>query len=161
MLVKPLLQWEAKRISEWKYPSKYAVYSRSLERLHPLALHFGVHDGREELIGFAALGSAAYGASVPTDTTALDVAFALEPLRMRQGIGLEFARTVVAFAESQATCIGTTSLRLVVEDWNLVALETCRSMGFIPESTAGTRIVLTRPTKRVAADALDAGYYLG
>ena len=145
MRVSQLMPAEVRNIESWVYPAQYAMYGRSRDSLYPLALCFGVHDRHDDLVGFAILGSSAYGSTLAPDPNSLDLSFAMSPVRMRQGNGNEFMQSVVEFAEAFASYIGALNLRIVVEDWNVVAVSIAKQQGFEVSSLGASQIVLLRP----------------
>lgn len=162
MRIQELRPTEVKDISAWQYPGSFSKFTRTEESLQPRALCFGVHDSADGLTGYLLLGPAAYSGCVTSDPSSLDLAFAMHPLRMRQGRGTEFVRTVAGFAEEQAQYIGALQLRVVIDDWNVVAATVCREVGFEPQTTpTGHDIVFHRPVGRNASQPVLSGHYLG
>lgn len=133
----------AKTIAGWRYPGAYAIYDLTdTARLVP-GTDFAVIDDQEHLVGHCALSVAKDSPGV------LDLCFALDPRRMRQGRGHDFVGTVLRFANRSAAARDCVDVQVTLHDWNQVAIAICRDFGM--REALGAHAVPGQPVRlRVA-----------
>jgi ribosomal-protein-alanine N-acetyltransferase len=82
-------------------------------------------------VGFGCLGADARVPGLAGVDGVLDVGVGMRPDLVGQGLGPEFATTVLEFAATR----GATRLRAVVQDWNSRSLRLVERLGFVPTGT--------------------------
>jgi [ribosomal protein S18]-alanine N-acetyltransferase len=137
MRVRDLTPADLDDIAGWRYEERWAVYDSD----GPLDPGLGywavvddapVGDGRaERLVGFGCLGEDARVPGLAEVDGVLDVGVGMRPDLVGQGLGPEFATTVLDFAGAR----GATRLRAVVQDWNTRSLRLVERLGFVRTGT--------------------------
>jgi [ribosomal protein S18]-alanine N-acetyltransferase len=133
MRVRELTPDDLDDIARWRYDDRWAVYD-SDGPLDPELGYWAVVEGRgenERLVGFGCLGEDARVPGLPEADGVLDVGVGMRPDLVGQGLGPEFATTVLEFARGR----GATRLRAVVQDWNARSLRLVERLGFVRTGT--------------------------
>jgi [ribosomal protein S18]-alanine N-acetyltransferase len=133
MRVRELTPADLDDIAGWRYDDRWAVYD-SEGPLDPGLGYWAVVDGEgaaERLVGFGCLGEDARVPGLPEADGVLDVGVGMRPDLVGQGLGPEFATTVLEFARGR----GATRLRAVVQDWNARSLRLVERLGFVRTGT--------------------------
>jgi RimJ/RimL family protein N-acetyltransferase len=137
-------------IEGWAYDGPWAVYD-SAGPLDPELGYWAVvedTDDGDRLLGFACLGEDARVPGLAAAGGVLDVGVGMRPELVGQGLGPEFAATVLEFAARR----GNGRLRAVVQDWNQRSLRLMSRLGFTATGTHPvgdvTYVVLERPAVR-------------
>jgi [ribosomal protein S18]-alanine N-acetyltransferase len=142
-------------IETWAYDGPWAVYDSDGPLDPELDYWAVVEDTGEEasaapdrLVGFACIGADARVPGLAAVDGVLDVGVGMRPELVGQGLGPEFAETVLAFAGRR----GDARLRAVVQDWNQRSLRLMARLGFTATGTHPvgdvTYVVLERPVVR-------------
>jgi RimJ/RimL family protein N-acetyltransferase len=129
MRIRDLTRADLVDIAGWRYDDRWAVYD-SDGPLDPELGYWAVVEGdgeAERLVGFGCLGADARVAGLPEADGVLDVGVGMRPDLVGQGLGPEFATTVLDFARAR----GATRLRAVVQDWNTRSLRLVERLGFV------------------------------
>lgn len=149
MRVRDLTQADLSDIATWSYDGPWAVYDAD-GPLDPALGYWAVVDDRaagggERLVGYACLGEDARVPGLGETPGVLDVGVGMRPELVGQGLGPDFARTVLAFAAAEG---GAARLRAVVQDWNERSLRLLDRLGFARTGThpvgAVTYVVVER-----------------
>ena len=133
MRVRDLTAADLDDIAGWRYDDRWAVYD-SEGPLDPGLGYWAVVDGEgaaERLVGFGCLGEDARVPGLAEAEGVLDVGVGMRPDLVGQGLGPEFATTVLDFARSR----GATRLRAVVQHWNTRSLRLVERLGFVRTGT--------------------------
>ena len=134
MRVRDLTPADLDDIETWAYDGAWSVYDSEGGRLDPELGYWAVVQvvgDDERLVGFGCLGEDARVPGLPEAEGTLDVGVGMRPDLVGQGLGLEFATTVLDFAAVR----GATTLRAVVQDWNSRSLRLVERLGFVRTGT--------------------------
>src|SRR5919112_1793756 len=133
MRVRDLTPADLEDIAGWRYDDRWAVYD-SDGPLDPGLGYWAVVDDvpsgdgtAERLVGFGCLGEDARVPGLTEADGVLDVGVGMRPDLVGQGLGPDFATTVLDFARQR----GATRLRAVVQDWNTRSLRLVERLGFV------------------------------
>jgi RimJ/RimL family protein N-acetyltransferase len=134
MRIRDLTDADLDDIQTWAYDGAWSVYDSEGGRLDPAMGYWAVVDGSgddERLVGFGCLGEDARVPGLAEVDGVLDVGVGMRPDLVGQGLGPEFATTVLDFAHSR----GATRLRAVVQEWNTRSLRLVERLGFLRTGT--------------------------
>ena len=134
MRVRDLTEADLDDIQAWAYDGAWSVYDSEGGRLDPATGYWAVVDGTgddERLVGFGCLGEDARVPGLAEVEGVLDVGVGMRPDLVGQGLGPEFATTVLDFAQAR----GATRLRAVVQEWNTRSLRLVERLGFVRTGT--------------------------
>jgi ribosomal-protein-alanine N-acetyltransferase len=130
----PMTEDDARAVVAWRYEPPYDVYDVLPAHRDETAQSFvdpslGYHAARldGELVGFCCFGADARVPGGDYRDDLLDVGLGLRPDRTGRGIGLEFVRSVLAFAEATRAPSGC---RLTVAGFNERAIRVYERAGF-------------------------------
>jgi ribosomal-protein-alanine N-acetyltransferase len=130
----PMTEDDARAVVAWRYEPPYDVYDVLPAHRDETARSFvdpslGYHAARldGELVGFCCFGADARVPGGDYRDDLLDVGLGLRPDRTGRGIGLEFVRSVLAFAEATRAPSGC---RLTVAGFNQRAIRVYERAGF-------------------------------
>jgi [ribosomal protein S18]-alanine N-acetyltransferase len=139
----PITRTDAQAISRWRYEGPYAVYNGSpasvTSLLQPRYLYHSVHDELGELVGYFCFGedarvSAGRGPGLYDREDALDVGLGMRPDLTGRGLGEQFVRAGLHFAED---AYSPPAFRLTVATFNRRAIRVYERAGFEPVDTFG------------------------
>ena len=133
--LRPITEPEARSISRWSYPGPYAVYDGNPNALPSLLdPRFDYHvvlDERGDLVGYFCFGMDATVSAGRRlglyDGSALDVGLGLRPDLTGRGLGPEFVRAGLRFAEER---YAPEAFRLTVAAFNARAVKVYEAVGF-------------------------------
>jgi [ribosomal protein S18]-alanine N-acetyltransferase len=139
----PITRIDAQAISRWRYDGPYAVYNGSpasvASLLQPRYLYHSVHDVLGELVGYFCFGedarvSAGRRPGLYDREDALDVGLGMRPDLTGKGLGEEFVRAGLEFAEETYS---PPAFRLTVATFNQRAIRVYERVGFERVETFG------------------------
>jgi [ribosomal protein S18]-alanine N-acetyltransferase len=130
---------DARIILTWKYEAPYSIYNypasetiiaQMLERRSP---YYAARNEQRELVGFFCFGTVAqvWDNDIPalsTEDHIIDIGLAMRPDLTGKGLGLDFVKAGLCFAEEQFT---PQRFRLFVLAWNQRAIRVYEKAGFI------------------------------
>ena len=137
--LKPLEEWHARDILNWRYPKPYDFYDPPddghqdhyvAQFLNPAYQFHAVLDVRDRLIGFCSFGIDGQVPGGHYDTGALDIGLGMKPEFTGQGNGTAFFAAVLRFAELN---LNAARIRLTVAQFNQRAMTLYQKFGFIFE----------------------------
>ena len=127
----PLETAEAREISGWRYPGRYAQYDVGEEAvqtlLNPANAYFGAHNAQGSLVGFCCFGPDAQVPGGSYDEEGLDVGLGLHPDLMGKAWGSAFAQAVLALGRER---FAASSFRVTIAAWNSRSLRLHEHLGF-------------------------------
>jgi [ribosomal protein S18]-alanine N-acetyltransferase len=139
----PITRADAQAISRWSYDGPYAVYNGNpasvASLLQPRYLYHSVHDGHGELVGYFCFGedarvAAGKGVGLYNREDALDVGLGMRPDLTGRGLGENFVRAGLQFAEDTYS---PPAFRLTVATFNRRAIRVYERAGFERIETFG------------------------
>jgi RimJ/RimL family protein N-acetyltransferase len=139
----PITRADAQAISRWRYDGPYAVYngnpSSVSSLLQPRYLYHSVHDGHGELVGYFCFGEdarvlAGRRLGLYDREDALDVGLGMRPDLTGKGLGEEFVRAGLKFADET---YAPPAFRLTVATFNRRAIRVYERAGFKRVETFG------------------------
>jgi [ribosomal protein S18]-alanine N-acetyltransferase len=142
---------DALAISRWRYDEPYSVYDGNPTSVDSLLearfFYHSVHDESGDLIGYFCFGedarvSAGRRLGIYKREPSLDVGLGMRPDLTGQGLGEEFVRSGLLFANEAYSPQG---FRLTVATFNRRAISVYERVGFEPVETFG---VVTRDGER-------------
>lgn len=134
--LRPITETDARAIARWGYEEPYSIYDGDLgntaELLNPDHRYHAVVDGRGVLIGYFCFGP---DARIPAggklglyeDEDILDVGLGLKPDLTGRGLGEEFMRAGLDFAEA---AYAPRAFRMTVAAFNRRAILVYERLGF-------------------------------
>ena len=132
----PITRADAQAISRWSYDGPYAVYDGNptsvVALLEPRYLYHSVHDELGELVGYFCFGedarvSAGRTSGLYDREDALDVGLGMRPDLTGRGLGEEFVRAGLQFADET---FSPPAFRLTVATFNKRAISVYERAGF-------------------------------
>ena len=139
--LKPITPDDAKSISRWRYGGRYSVYDgdpTSVDSLlEPRLLYHSVHDEGGDLVGYFCFGEDARvsaGRDIYQRESALDVGLGMRPDLAGRGLGEEFVRAGLIYAEE---AYSPPAFRLTVASFNHRAIRVYERAGFQKVETFG------------------------
>jgi [ribosomal protein S18]-alanine N-acetyltransferase len=139
----PITRADAQAISRWRYDGPYVVYNGNpasvASLLQPRYLYHSVHDGHGELVGYFCFGedarvSAGRRTGLYDREDALDVGLGMRPDLTGRGLGEEFVRAGLQFADETYS---PPAFRLTVATFNRRAIRVYERAGFERVETFG------------------------
>lgn len=139
----PITRADAQAISRWRYEDAYAVYNVSqasvASLLEPRYFYHSVHDDHGELVGYFCFGEDARVAAgkrlgLYDREDALDVGLGMRPDLTGKGLGEQFVRAGLRFAEDTYS---RQAQRLTVATFNRRAIRVYERAGFHPVENFG------------------------
>jgi [ribosomal protein S18]-alanine N-acetyltransferase len=144
--LKPITRADARAISRWRYDGPYSVYDGSpasvSSLLEPRFFYHSVHDEGGDLAGYFCFGedarvSAGRRLGIYEREPALDVGLGMRPDLTGQGLGEEFVRSGLLFANE---AYSPQAFRLTVATFNRRAISVYERAGFEPVETFGASV---------------------
>ena len=143
-MFRPIARSDAEEISRWRYPEPYATYDGDPSSvpglLEPRYNYHAVTDPDGELVGYFCVGA---DATVPAgrrlglyDEDALDVGLGMRPDLTGQGLGPDFVRAGLRFAQQ---AFSPPAFRLTVAAFNRRAVKVYEAAGFETVRSFGDR----------------------
>lgn len=135
--LKPLEEWHARDILNWRYPEPYDFYDPPEDEhgdhyvaqfLNPAYQFHAVLDSQDQLIGFCSFGVDGQVPGGNYKTQALDIGLGMKPEFTGQGHGAAFFSAVLRFAEIN---LHADRIRLTVARFNQRAMTLYKKFGFI------------------------------
>jgi ribosomal-protein-alanine N-acetyltransferase len=139
----PITRADAQAISRWRYDGPYAVYNGNpasvASLLQPRYFYHSVHDEHGELVGYFCFGedarvSAGRRSGLYDREDALDVGLGMRPDLTGRGLGEQFVRAGLEFADETYS---PPAFRLTVATFNRRAIRVYERAGFEPVETFG------------------------
>ena len=139
----PITRADAQAVSRWRYDGPYSVYNGSPDAvpslLEPRYLYHSVRDELGELVGYFCFGedarvSAGRTSGLYDREDALDVGLGMRPDLTGRGLGEEFVRAGLQFAEGNYS---PPAFRLTVATFNQRAISVYEQAGFKRVETFG------------------------
>jgi [ribosomal protein S18]-alanine N-acetyltransferase len=132
----PITRADAEAVSRWRYEGPYSVYDGSADvvvsLLEPRYLYHAVHGEPGELVGYFCFGedarvSAGRTSGLYDREDALDVGLGMRPDLTGRGLGEEFVRAGLQFADEH---YAPPAFRLTVAAFNRRAISVYERAGF-------------------------------
>ena len=143
MEVRPLAPAHARAIAGWRYPGRYTTYD--VDEILTADRGFWAVEHEGSFVGYCCFGHEARVPGVGEEPGAVDVGYGLRPDLMGRGLGRDFIRSILEFAEKE---FSPQRHRLLILDWNERSRAAARSAGFVEvgrvQSTEGAFVILTR-----------------
>jgi RimJ/RimL family protein N-acetyltransferase len=142
-ILKPITPEDAQAISRWRYDGPYAIYDgdpSSVDALlRPHFLYHSVYDERGDLAGYFCFGEDAQVRTgrrlgIYERESALDVGLGMRPDLTGQGLGEDFVRAGLRFAQETYS---PPAFRLTVAAFNRRAIRVYERAGFDAVETFG------------------------
>ena len=139
----PITRADAQAVSRWRYDGPYSVYNGSPDAvpslLEPRYLYHSVHDDYGFLVGYFCFGedarvAAGKSSGVYDREDALDVGLGMRPDLTGRGLGEQFVRAGLQFADE---AYSPPAFRLTVATFNHRAISVYERVGFRPVETFG------------------------
>lgn len=126
--LRPLTPDDATVVSSWRYEGRWSVYDGHEEdRISAAKGYRAIVDGRGTFIGYVCTGEEAGVPGLAAEAGVLDVGVGLDPRVVGKGRG---ASLLGPLLDAVAAGSETTSVRAVVQSWNLRSLRLCARLGF-------------------------------
>jgi RimJ/RimL family protein N-acetyltransferase len=121
----------AEAIASWRYEGQYARYDGDPEGIETLLrpdyrVH-AVRDEAAELVGFCSFGEDGRVAGYEYQDDALDVGLGMRPDLVGRGLGIDFTRAVLDFAQHEYSA---GAFRVTIAAFNRRARRLCLALGF-------------------------------